>query len=134
MPGTPQVESSAVWREVVRDGARAGGLEAGPNPQPLAVRLSGLPSVPAQRSVDESEPPDEKRRGGATTRAVTKKLDSQEKAEDLTLDEEVGKDNGTPTRGPPKTPKRNKGSSPQLANVSVQCVALCPCLVGYSFA
>lgn len=109
-----------MWQEVVRDGARSGGGDSGPSPQPLSQRLSGL--VPGMSEGSKSQvvgnlaqytPVKEEETGGG----------------DLRLDEPVdvpqgpGGDSGSPTRGPPKTPKRTKASSPQPADVSMNIVA-----------
>lgn len=122
-----QAEGKDVWREAVRDGARSGGGDMGPTPQPLSQRLSGLmpgaaggddvleemvvltSDVPPTAVVETEESEKEQARGG-----------------DLRLDDpgekpqgpEAG--SGSPNRGPPKTPKRNKASSPQLSNVRIR--------------
>lgn len=109
---------------MVRDGARAGGGKAGPNPQPLSQRLSGLRAATA----GEMEAGDI---GCLTSDAPSKGVEQGEEKEGgagaagLRLDgpgeppRGPEEDNGSPSRGPPKTPKRNKASSPQLTDVSV---------------
>lgn len=109
-----QAEDGDVWREVVRDGARTGGGESGPNPQPLSQRLFGLkqqegagnvaPYAPSPAVCDGNKPQGETGTGG------------------LRLDEPVDVPQGSgedtsPTRGPPKTPKRTKASSPKPSEV-----------------
>lgn len=95
---------------------------SGPHPKPVGQRLAGVfPRVSEEEtnSVNTSV--------HAPTSA--KMADSQgiEHGEaagnHLRLDPEKNDgpkdqdDGGTPPRGPPKTPKRNKGSSPQVSNV-----------------
>ncbi|CBJ30526.1 Serine/threonine-protein kinase SRPK1, putative [Ectocarpus siliculosus] len=108
-----------VWRKVVRDGAREGGGESGPNPQPLSQRLSGLRPGTSEGSealedvgklsTDKPSPAD----------SGDKKQEGEARASDLRLNEPEdtpkgpGEDNISPMRGPPKTPKRTKASSPQ---------------------
>lgn len=115
-----------MWRKVVRDGAREGGGESGPNPQPLSQRLSGLRPYTSEGSealedvgklsTDTPSPADV---GG-------KKQEGDARASDLRLNEPEdapkgpGEDNISPTRGPPKTPKRTKASSPQPSGVSAE--------------
>lgn len=128
-----QAEDGDVWREVVRDGARAGGCETGPSPHPLSQRLSGLKPDTADDTavreaevgqdaevsalavlsaeVAQTEKPDEEQASGADLR-----LDNPDEAP---WDQEG--DASSPARGPPKTPKRNKASSPQLSDVSTRC-------------
>lgn len=111
----------------MRDGARAGGGETDPTPQPLSQRLAGL------------------RGGGLTGKKVSGDVELGDSASSSTggavadIGEEGGGnlrldvtdeiprgpegDCGTPTRGPPKTPKRNKTSSPQQSDVSACALA-----------
>lgn len=121
-----QAEDGDVWREVVRDGARAGGGETGPSPQPLSQRLSGLKP---DTMVGEAEVPQDAKvaalAGPSADVAQTEKPDEgQASMVGLRLDNPVEApwhqegDIGSPVRGPPKTPKRNKASSPQLSDVS----------------
>lgn len=116
-----------MWRKVVRDGAREGGGETGPNPQPLSHRLSGL-------RPDTSEGSEAFEDVGKLSTDIPSSADSGDKkqqegetrASDLRLDEPEdtpkgpGEDNSSPTRGPPKTPKRTKASSPQPSDVSAE--------------
>lgn len=134
-----QTVDGDVWREVVRDGARAGGGETGPSPQPLCQRLSGLkPDTAADTAVDTAAADTAVREAGVgqdtevSALAVTsaeapqpeKPDEEQASGVDLRLEnpEEAQRDQEgdvtSPARGPPKTPKRNKASSPQLADVS----------------
>lgn len=127
-----QAENGDVWREVVRDGARAGGGETGPNPQPLSQRLSGLKP---DTSVREAEVPQAAQAQDAEVSALAgpsaelaqtgKPDEGQVSMAGLRLDNPVEAPwdqeadvGGSPARGPPKTPKRNKASSPQLSDVS----------------
>lgn len=112
-----------MWRGVVRDGARTGGGEAGPTPQPLIQRLSGLPIDTVQgRAI--SETPGERRPPAVGAVAAAAEEASKSSGGKLRLDPAKDNDvrgadggNGTPPRGPPKTPKRNKASPPQLSEV-----------------
>lgn len=114
-----QAEDGVVWQEVVRDGARSGGGDSGPSPQPLSQRLSGL--VPGMSEGGKSQ--------GVDNLAQDTPLKEETDGGDLRLDEPVdvpqgpGEDSGSPTRGPPKTPKRTKASSPQPSDVSANVVA-----------
>eukprot|EP00752_Nemacystus_decipiens_P009400 g8403.t1 len=105
-----KAEDGDVWREVVRDGARSGGDECGPNPQPLSQRLFGLkPQAGAGNAALYSPSP--VACGGNNSKGEIRK-------DDLRLDEPVDVPQGSgedtsPTRGPPKTPKRTKASSPK---------------------
>lgn len=132
-----QAEDGDVWREVVRDGARAGGGETGPSPQPLSQRLSGLkPDAAADTAAREAEVGKDEVSALAVLSAEvaqTEKTDEgQASGVDLRLDnpgeapwDQEG-DVNSPARGPPKTPKRNKASSPQLADVSEdECCYTC---------
>lgn len=115
-----QAEEGVVWQEVVRDGARTGGGDSGPSPQPLSQRLSGLTSGMSEGSKSQE---------GAENLAKYPQLEEETGGGDLRLDEPIdvpqgpGEDSGSPTRGPPKTPKRTKASSPQPADVSMNIVA-----------
>lgn len=123
-----------MWREVVRDGARTGGGEAGPSPLPLSQRLAFFRPGPTQKnevleSLDtlvSDAPPSVKAGGGEGGR---EKRAENESDGDLRLNDRGGKpeglaaDSSSPTRGPPKTPKRNKVSSPQLSDVSVDILS-----------
>ena len=109
-----QAEDGDVWREVVRDGARTGGGESGPNPQPLSQRLFGLkpqegvgnvaPCAPSPAVYDGKKPEGETGTAGL-------RLD-----EPANVPQGSGEDT-SPTRGPPKTPKRTKASSPKPSEV-----------------
>lgn len=125
-----QAYDGDVWREVVRDGARAGGGETGPSPQPLSQRLSGLiPDTAADTTVREAKVGKDAEVSALAVLsaevAETKKPDEEQASGvDLRLDnpdeapwDQEG-DVSSPVRGPPKTPKRNKASSPQLSDVS----------------
>lgn len=109
-----QAEDGDVWREVVRDGARAGGGESGPNPQPLSQRLFGLKPQEDARDVAPFAPSpavcDGKKSAGETGTGGLR-LD-----EPVDVPQGSGGDN-SPTRGPPKTPKRTKASSPKPSEV-----------------
>lgn len=111
-----------MWREVVRDGARTGGGESGPNPQPLSQRLLGLKPDTSQGSRPQEGA------GNVAPYAPSPVCDgNKSKGEDtgtggLRLDEPVDVPQGSgedisPTRGPPKTPKRTKASSPKPSEV-----------------
>ncbi|CAM9336516.1 unnamed protein product, partial [Hapterophycus canaliculatus] len=124
-----KVEDGDVWREMVRDGARPGGGEPRLNLQSISQRLSGLISDTSEGSEDRRGVCDPASDTPLTVVCATKKPekdDGKEKPEDeksavsgLTLDEPIGvaeipgDKSNSPTRGPPKTPKRTKGSSPQ---------------------
>lgn len=120
-----QAEDGVVWQEVVRDGARTGGDDSGPSPQPLSQRLSGL--IPGSSEGIKSQSQE-----GVDNLVQDAPLKVEKVEEtgggDLRLDEPVdvpqgpGEDSGSPTRGPPKTPKRTKASSPQPADVSANMV------------
>lgn len=118
-----QVEDGDVWREV-RDGACSGGGETGPIPQLLSRRLEGLKAA----NSGGSGAPDlaEVRVSGERATAISGEVKGEEHASggDLRLEDPGDKplglqgDTGSPTREPPKTPKRTKASSPQLSDVS----------------
>lgn len=79
-------------------------------------------------AADVSEPPNDDRTTGKMTATGREEVKSEEGADTLRLDShednvpDLECDNGTPQRGPPKTPKRNKASSPQLEDV--RCLSL----------
>ncbi|CAM9500353.1 unnamed protein product [Ectocarpus fasciculatus] len=109
-----------VWRKVVRDGAREGGGETGPNPQPLSQRLSGLrPDTSEGSEAFEDVGKLSTDTPSSADSGDKKQQEGETRASDLRLDEPEdtpkgpGEDNSSPTRGPPKTPKRTKASSPQ---------------------
>lgn len=113
----------------MRDGARAGGGETGPNPQPLSQRLAGLRggALTAKDMLGDGEL--EKSAENSTAESVVDVDVDGEGDGSLRLD--VTDENprgpegdcGTPARGPPKTPKRNKTSSPQQSDVSTSTLA-----------
>ena len=145
-PVLAQAEDGDVWREVVRDGARAGGGETGPSPQPLSQRLAGLKPDTAGDTADDTavreaevgrdaevsalavmsaevaqtDKPDEEQASGADLR-----LDNPNPNQDAAPWDQG--DASSPARGPPKTPKRNKASSPQLSDVSASFHCECEC-------
>lgn len=127
-----QAEGGDVWREVVRDGARSGGGETGPNPQSLRDRLDGLRADP-KREIEAEQvveplasdaPPvdggeamlEEGREGGSEGDLRLDGPGDVPRVPEGSL--------GSPMREPPKTPKRNKASSPQLSDVrgSKECL------------
>ncbi|CAM9466325.1 unnamed protein product [Scytosiphon promiscuus] len=116
------------WRKMLRDGANSGGGESTLNLQPLSERLLGLRPDKSESSGDRSGVRDPASGTQLTAVCDPKKPeeDGEKKQEDkksavsgLTLDEpsgipgSPGDKSNSPTRGPPKTPKRIKGSSPQ---------------------
>lgn len=122
-----------MWREMVGDGAQTGGGESRLNLQPLSERLSGLRPDTSEgsgnrRGVGDSASDTPQTAVGGTNKPGEedgeKKTDAKSAVSGLTLDEPVGvsesprEKNNSPTRGPPKTPKRIKGSSPQPSDVS----------------
>lgn len=109
-----QAEDGDVWREVVRDGARTGGGESGPSPQPLSQRLLGLKPQEGAGNVVANAP--------SPSVCDGKKSTSETGTGGLRLDEPVDVPQGSgegdsPMRGPPKTPKRTKASSPKPSEV-----------------
>lgn len=121
-----QAEDGVVWREVVRDGARTGGGDSGPSPQPLFQRLSGL--EPGTPEGSKSEDVDSLAQDAPLVSDPKEPEEEETGGGDLRLDEPVtdpqgpGDDSGSPGRGPPKTPKRTKASSPQPSDVSADMV------------
>lgn len=113
-----------MWREVVRDGARTGGGESGPTPQPLSKRLLGLKPDTSQGSKPQESARNVAPRAPSPSVCDGKKSKGEETGTDgLQLDEPMdivppghGGDH-SPTRGPPKTPKRTKASSPKPSEV-----------------
>lgn len=143
-----QVEDGEVWREMVRDGVHPGGGESRPSLQPLSQRLSGLRPDLSKGSEDQGDMRDSTCDRPLIAVCDTKKpeKENEKKPEDeksavsgLTLDEPIGipespgDKNNSPTRGPPKTPKRIKGSSPQPSDVSLdtRCKTCSPCAVRF---
>lgn len=98
--------------------------DPGPKPRPLAQRLSGArhEGADAETGVDEAGADhlpaysvgDATTSEGGAKNLTGLRLESTKDKESGDIDD----DGGTPPRGPPKTPKRNKGSSPQVSNVS----------------
>lgn len=122
-----QAYEGDIWRAVVRDGARAGGGETGPNPHPLSQRLAGLRggALTAKEVLGDGEL--EKSAENSTAESVVDIGGEGEGSLRLDVTDENPRgpegDCGTPTRGPPKTPKRNKTSSPQQSDVSTCTLA-----------
>lgn len=84
-------------------------------------------------SADVSESPNDQRAMGKTAATGREEVKGEEGAEILRLDAhdddvpDLECDSETPQRGPPKTPKRNKASSPQLEDVRmlIACIGAC---------
>lgn len=108
---TLQADDGDVWRKVVRDGARNGGGESGPNPQPLSQRMFGLKPEEGAGNVAPPGVSDEEKSTGDKTGTGGLRLD-----EPVDVPQGSGEDN-SPTRGPPKTPKRTKASPPKQSEV-----------------
>lgn len=123
-----QVGDASMWRGV-QDGVPPTEPDVGPSPQPLAQRLSGSLELakdkPAAVSVVSDRSSDDDR---AVESITPEEAEGQDGAENLRIDAhadgdvaDLEFDNGTPPRGPPKTPKRNKASSPH--DDDVRCYA-----------
>lgn len=119
-----QAEAGDVLLEVVRDGARSGGGEFALHPQPLAQRISGLNHGNCGGSSSQEIVENSASNASLPKGCDTVKSDENEsKSDRLRLDEpaevsEVHEEGNSPSRGPPKTPKRTKASSPKSSDVS----------------
>ena len=108
----------------MREGARSGGGESGPHSQPLSQRLSGLKLGNSEGS-DLPEGVENLTSNASSSEGcdAMKSEAKETKSDGLRLDEpaevsEVHEEHSSPSRGPPKTPKRTKASSPKPSDVS----------------
>lgn len=108
--GTVQAKDQDVWRDFPVDDTLSKDGASIPRPQPLSRRLSELKSSGAHPKTEEPDAGV----GFLTSDAPSNAGETCNK--DHTNEGDLRLDGGmtSPMRGPPKTPKRNKASSPQV--------------------